>query len=154
MFSSVFLARESLWAPSYLLLGWMLAPLTLFAERYLFNDWQFAASLAVVVACDTSLGLLLAWQRKQVSSHGFARLFNKLVVYFFLLISTHTVATFRIQGEVNDLLRWADSLVYSAIMAREFLSLLEKTAALGIFQPPRWLLRRLALFDDDGRPVG
>lgn len=135
-----------------LLPGWMLAPLVAFFERYVFADWAFIVNLAVIVAVDTVLGVLLAVRRRELSSEGFSRVLLKLVVYMLLLIATHTVTTYKVRDEVDSLLVWVDSMVYATIMVRELLSIFEKTSLLGIFSPPRWLLRHLDRFDESGNP--
>jgi phage-related holin len=132
-----------------LAIGWALAPLALYFEKYIFSDWQFAVSLAVLITCDTLLGVALAWKRHDLNSLELGRVFQKVLVYGVLLVSTHTVATFRVDGHVNDLLTWVDSVIFSAIMAREFFGLLEKTTALGIFTPPALLMKRFRDFDSE-----
>lgn len=133
------------WQPA-LELGWVLSPVVWFVNRYLFNDWEFFITLCVVVLVDTLLGVWCAWRASEVSSRGFGRIIQKLGFYFLFLVATHALAQHRVQGEVNSLLTWVDSWCYAILLVREFLSILEKSAKLGLFHPPAWLLKRLAVF--------
>lgn len=126
------------------------APLIVFVERYVFDDWYFAAMLALIIAFDTGLGVYNAWQRKQVSSKAFGRLFKKLLIYVGLLVCTHAAAHLEANGKPVTLLSWLDGAVYAAFLVREFLSILEKAGALGV-AVPAWLLKRLRDFDENGK---
>lgn len=131
-----------------MLAGWTLAPLVHFIERYVFDDWAFVMSLAVVVGVDTLLGIWLGWQQRRLSSRGFGRIFQKVAVYLLFLIAVHAAAHHTVDGKANTLLTWLDAVAYSTILARELLSIVEKTALLGLFHPPKGLVRRLEQLQD------
>ena len=67
-----------------------------------------------------------------------------------VLVATHTACYMKINGEVSFLFSWLDSFVYSTIVIRELLSIFEKTAILGYFKLPKWMLARLKHFDETG----
>jgi phage-related holin len=137
-----------------LALGWMLAPVIQFVEQYVFDDWGFAASLMTVVAVDTLLGVWLQYRKGGISSAGFARLFQKVAVYGLFLVAVHAAATHAVRGQTNTLLGWLDAVAYASMLARELLSIVEKTARLGLYKPPAGLVRRLVqLQDDPASPV-
>lgn len=135
-----------------LLSGWLVAPIVQFVDRYVFNDWPFLISLAVVVSCDTLLGLWLSVRQRRLSSRGFGRLFQKVAAYGLFLVAVHAAATHTVAGQVNTLLGWLDAVAYSSVLARELLSIVEKTARLGLFSPPKALIERLEQLRDMRAP--
>lgn len=132
-------------------LGWSMAPAILWVNKYIFSDWQFVILMSIVVICDTALGIAIAWKAGRISSASFSRVFTKLIVYFVLLVAAHAASTYTVNGAANDLLGWVDGVVYASIMARELLSVLEKIGLLG-YALPAGLMKRLDLFDENGKP--
>lgn len=132
--------------------GWTLAPVLHFVETYLFDDWAFLASLAVVVGVDTLLGIWLGYRHGRLSSKSFARIFKKVTGYVLFLIAVHAAATHTVAGQANTLLSWLDTVAYSTVLSRELLSILEKTASLGLFTPPAGLVKRLEVLQT-GKPT-
>ena len=135
-------------------LGWTLAPVAQLLRQYVFDDVAFLLSLVLVVGVDTVLGLWRGLVQRRVSSGGFARLFQKVAFYALFLVAVHAVARHTVNGAPNVLLTWLDSVAYSLILVRELLSILENSAAIGLYVPPRWLVARLELFDSTGRLEG
>lgn len=111
-------------------------------DKYLFSDIEFIILLSIIVAIDTCLGVLLSINRKQLSSNKFGKLFTKLIVYLLLLISTHILATFEVNNNKIEIFKWVDAAIYSSIMLREFLSIIEKAALLGVTLPS-WVTNKL-----------
>lgn len=128
----------------------ILAPVVVFINKYVFDDWHFVLSLIVLVGVDTALGVYKAWRLNCVSSASFGKIFNKLAAYCAVLIATHAAAHLQANGKAVSLLTWLDGLVYAAIVVREFISILEKAGALGV-AVPGWLLKRLRDFDAEGK---
>lgn len=128
----------------------VLAVLVKLINEYVFDDWQFVCTLAVVITVDTLLGIYKAWRNKQVSSSRFSKLFNKILVYMAILIATHAAVHLQANGKPVLLLSWLDSLVYAGILVRELMSIIEKAGALGVMLPT-WLLKRLQDFDENGK---
>lgn len=133
-----------------LALGISASPIVLLFEKYVFSDWQFITYLAILITLDTTLGVFLAWRKKNISSEAFSKIFLKVIVYCSFLIVTHIVTHFQEDNKSNIWL-WFDSLAYSAIVARESLSILEKCSLIlpGAF--PSWLIARLQYFDQNGK---
>lgn len=125
------------------LVGSALAPLLELLNRYVFSDWEFFISLCVVMGVDTVLGTWRALRERRLDSRGFSHVIKKVGFYFLFLAATQAVAEHKVQGAQNDLLQWVDGVCYSVILVREFLSILEHSAAIGIFHAPDWLLNRL-----------
>jgi toxin secretion/phage lysis holin len=125
------------------------SPWALLVRQYFFADWQFAGFLFTLILVDTATGVLRSWQKKQVSSRAFSRIFIKCLVYLLLLILAHVMTSFTIKGEVNVVFQWFDTFIYCAMMAREALSVLENLATVAPELVPKVLLKRLALFSED-----
>lgn len=124
--------------------------LTHIFEKYVFNDWQFLIALVVVVAVDTLLGLVYHFKSGTISNEGFSKLFIKFILYSCVLILSHVLVSFKINGSENVFFNWVDDALYSAIMLREAISILEKTARISPGLLPKWILKRLKQFDESG----
>lgn len=123
--------------------GLALAPVVAFVEKYLFNDWQFLSFLVIIVALDTALSLIKHWRANSLSSTGFAKLFTKMIVYMSLLILTHLMTHYTVQGQPQTWLSWIDYGMYGSIMVREAISILENLAFISPDLVPKWIIKRL-----------
>ena len=121
-----------------------------FVEKYLFNDWNFLAYLGVLIAVDTVFGVQHHWVQHTISSRAFSRLFTKVFIYMGLLVLTHVLTTFQVHGKPQVLFSWFDTFMYSCMMAREGLSILEHVAGIEPRLVPKALLKRLALISNEG----
>ena len=128
----------------------VLTPVLALVEKYLFNDWDFLASLCVLIMVDTVFGVQRGWAGHRISSRSFSRLFLKAGLYLGLLVLSHQLTTFRIHGVPNQVFTWFDKFMYSCMMAREAVSILEHVALLEPRLVPKSLLKRLALIADEG----
>lgn len=134
--------------------GWTLAPLIEFVNKYVFDDWEYLKFLFVIVMVDTCLGFYKAIMKREVSSRGFAMVFNKVTIYSCTLIATSVLVRFTVEGAVQTAFGWFDSVVFSAIIVRETISIFENTAEIDPKLLPRQLLRYLKAFDKyTGRPI-
>jgi hypothetical protein len=131
----------------------MFTALIKFIDTYIFNDWQFVVTLGVIISVDTFLGLYVSFLHKNISSKGFAKMFNKVIVYTMLLICTHVATHLTANGKAIYLLTWMDSAVYAAIIVREIISVFEKCALINPGLIPLWILKRLKYFDDTGNII-
>lgn len=129
---------------------YVLANLVTYANTFIFKDWVFIWHLCVVIFLDTVLGVLVALKNKKFSSWGFGKVFTKISIYFVVLIATHNAGNFFTSSGVEFLVTIFDSTVYAAIMVREYLSLIEKMPALGIWNPPKWLFKRMQVWYETG----
>ena len=133
-----------------LVLGLVLTPVLPLVEKYLFNDWSFLSSLGVLILVDTVFGVQHHWGNHSISSRGFSRLFKKVSIYLGLLVLTHVLTSYKVHGEPNGQFTWFDTFMYSCMMAREGLSILEHIAGIEPRLVPKALLKRLALISDEG----
>ncbi len=150
MFANGFFGNKTI---LYVMAGWSFAPLIIFFEKYIFEDWQFFISLAILVFLDTMLGGVKAIKAKNFSSKIWKGFIGKILTYGVLLAATHVAATYKVHGVTNTLFSWIDSVMYAGIVVREFTSILENCGALGI-AVPKFILSRLADFDENGKFKG
>lgn len=130
--------------------GVVLTPVLVFIERYLFDDWNFLSSLGVLILVDTVFGVQHHWVKHTISSRAFSRLFTKCGIYLGLLVLTHVLTHYQVQGKPQILFAWFDTFMYSCMMAREGLSILEHIAYIEPRLVPKALLKRLAIISDEG----
>lgn len=125
-----------------------------FVERNLFNDWHFLGSLCVLIMVDTVFGVQRNWVAHSISSRAFSRLFTKASIYGGLLVLTHQLTSYQVHGVVNGVFGWFDTFMYSCMMAREAVSILEHVACIEPRLVPKGLLKRLALISEEGITAG
>jgi len=99
-----------------------------FFHIYVFSDWQFITFMTILIVIDSCLGFWRALNEKKVSSKGFGMIFKKMLMYMILLILSHVLVNFKIEGKQTSIFMWFDDLVYSAILLREAISILENIA--------------------------
>jgi phage-related holin len=128
----------------------VLTPVLVLIEKYLFNDWNFLAYLGVLIVVDTVFGVQHHWRAHSISSREFSRLFTKCGIYMGLLVLAHVLTTFQVHGKPQVLFSWFDTFMYSCMMAREGLSIMEHIAGIEPRLVPKALLKRLALISDEG----
>ncbi|OUJ68818.1 bacteriophage holin [Hymenobacter crusticola] len=137
-------AKISLQVSPYLLIAGQLI------EKYFFSDWDFLGYLLVLILVDTVMGVQRNWKLRTVSSRGFSRIFIKLCLYANMLILTHVMTHFTVRGDPNVLFQWFDYFMYSVMMAREGLSIMEHIALIEPRMVPKGLRQRLAVIAEEG----
>ncbi|MEL6558354.1 MAG: phage holin family protein [Bacteroidota bacterium] len=137
--------------PYFLLLSITSSGLFYFIEKYIYSDWEFVIYLIIMITLDTVLGMAIAYKNKEISAVGFNKVIIKLITYGVLLIVTHILHSFKINGDTNQLLGWFNYLAYSAIMIRETISIVENLIRIKPNALPKWLIERLYKFDDTGK---
>lgn len=134
-----------------LILSISLTPFLSFLETYIFCDWEFLKFLIILILGDTLLGFVRSYRKSHISSKGFGMVISKLFAYSSLLVVTHVLRHFRIDGIPNLFFLWFDDLAYSAIIVRESISILENIAAIYPKVIPLWLISKLKDFDIKGK---
>ena len=122
-----------------------------FIEKYVFDDWAFVVFVFVLIGWDTLLGLIYHTLHHTLSSRGFSSLFVKVIVYCSFLSATHVATNFTIQGETNHIFGWINYFTYSAVIIREFMSIIEHIGRLSPEALPSWLIKIFKNFDETGR---
>ena len=136
-----------------LLYASVFAVLSEFFEKYLFSDWQYLVFLVIMVAIDSILGAYAAYKRQELSSKGWGKIIEKLLIYFSFLVMTHVLMFVTINGQKVTLLSWLDDTLFFAILIREAISVVENAALINPTLVPKWLLSKLKSFDNDGNPT-
>lgn len=121
-----------------------------FLEKYVFNDWAFLGFLCMLIIIDTLTSMAKNWKHKTVSSHGFSKVFIKVLLYGAFLILVHGLKSYEVNGVKNALFNWIDDVGYAAIMAREALSIVENIASVYPGLIPTWFTSRLKQFNEKG----
>lgn len=127
------------------------SPLIAFLETYVFDDWEFLLFLLILITGDTILGFINAWQKHLLHSKGFGQILWKLFAYCSVLIVTHVLTHYRVDGVQNYIFLWFDDTAYAAMVLREAISILEN---IGLIYPglvPKWILSRLKQMNLTGK---
>ena len=119
-------------------------------DTYIFSDWQFVLFLIVIILVDTVLGTYNAWKKKTLESRAYARLFEKILIYGGILITSHVLISFTISGTATGLFNWVDDLIFCTIMVREAISICENIGEIRPDLLNKKLLARLKKFDESG----
>jgi len=127
-------------------LGLAYAPVVIFVEKYLLSEMHLLINLFILVFIDTIMGVIYAYKQKRISSAGFSKAIVKMLIYILLLIAVN-------QGHINvnpsplsTIMEWLDGVVYSTIVIRELLSIIEKATILGYIKLPQKVKERLDIF--------
>jgi toxin secretion/phage lysis holin len=142
-----------------LLCAWATAPFVLLFEKFIFNDWQFAAFVVVAVGVDTLTGIAKALKLGKFNSSKLGKgVLAKLIGYGAALIIVHVILNAPVRGSENEVIGtivpWLDAVVYSFILIREAISVVENLGAFGIRPLPKWLLARFQQWDEKGNWTG
>ena len=119
-------------------------------EMYLFHDWNYLLSLFILIAIDTATGFMKAVKQNVVSSVKFGRLFIKVFLYVLVLIVVNVLITFKVQGAHPSVFDWMEVFILTALMFREAISVFENVAIIYPTLLPRFVMRRLEQFDENG----
>jgi toxin secretion/phage lysis holin len=122
-----------------------------YANKYVFEDWVFVLHLFIIIVIDTVLGVIYSIKQKNFSSWGFGKVFNKVTIYFLVLIATHNAGGYFVKSNIRFIVEILDSTIYSAIILREYLSILEKVSVLGIWTPPEWIVEKMKIWYETGK---
>jgi phage-related holin len=132
-----------------LIISFCLTPFIHFIEKYFFADWDFLMFLGVLIIGDTILGFIVHYKSKTISSNGFAKFFTKLLIYFSVLILTHVLTHYKINGVPCITFAWITQLIYTAVIIRECISILENVALINPTIIPGWITTRLKKFESE-----
>jgi toxin secretion/phage lysis holin len=129
------------------MIGWTLAPIIHFIEKYVFSDWEYLKFLFVITSADTALGFVKAIKLHQLSSRGFSMIFTKFTMYACALIATHVLVHFSVANKTYVVFSWFDTVIFSAIVVREAISIFENIALIEPNLFPSSILKYLHQFD-------
>lgn len=132
---------------AYLYIGAVASPFVDFFTNYVFDDVHYLISLCVIMSVDTILGVSRAIMTKTISPKGFGKFFKKFITYASALIMSHVLVTFTIHDKPFIIFSWLDTVIYSAIMVNEAISILENISLITPSLIPEKLIRYFKNFD-------
>lgn len=133
------------------LAGTISVPVLELIEKYVYSDWDFFKFFFPLIIMDTVLGVAKNWKYGTLSSKAWGKIFWKLFSYGFILILAHIMTHFTIDNQVVIMFSWFDEAIYSALMIKEGISILENLGAINENLVPTWLLNKLKYFDANGK---
>ena len=130
-------------------------PLTIATEgpQYVYQDWEFAKWIAILIGIDTILGVWKHLVHKDASSESFfSRFTKKIVIYVLLLMLSNIASNATIGGTVIGPMQWIGTYICVFMMVREIFSCVENIQAIyPIF--PTSFVKRLKDFNDRGEYI-
>ena len=133
-----------------LLVAIPLSPIVDWIEKYIFRDWEFLKFLVVLIVIDTLVSWVFHLTKKDFSSKGFAMIITKLFVYSCLLIVAHVLGGYTIDGQITTTFTWFRSLMSTALIVRESVSIVENAGKISPNLVPSWVRKYLRDFDENG----
>ena len=127
------------------------APIMEQIEKYLYSDWDFFKFFFPLIVMDTAAGVIKNWKYGTLSNSAWGKIIWKLLTYGFILILAHIITHFTVEGKVVIVFSYFDEAIYSALVVKESISILENVGAINKNLVPKWLLQRLKQFDTSGK---
>lgn len=119
-----------------------------FLDQYVFNHSGWVEIIAIAVVVDTVSGVAKSWKNKTFSSYKFGGVFVKVCLYaLFVLVLG---GLYNVQSDITQAFA---TLGYSVIVFREVLSFVENAEVLRPGTFPKWFVKRLEKYDEDGNFV-
>lgn len=129
-------------------------PLVKFIETYIFNAWELLAFICIAVFADTILGFYKCFKYKIISSGGFGRVLEKIVVYAVILVIAHAFKMVSQDSWGELILGNTGYILERFVFVREAISVLENLEAIRPNTLPKFLIKRLKDFDENGNYLG
>lgn len=128
------------------------ASVTAFIEKYVYNDWEFLKYLMILIIIDTVISWIYHLKQKDFSSKGFGTIFIKILIYSGMLIVSHVIGNFTVEGGNVEIYTWFRSVVCNALIIRESISIIENSAKISPTLVPARIRKYLVDFDENGSP--
>lgn len=120
-----------------------------FMDKYVFDHSGWIQAIGILVIFDTITGIWKSLKLSKFSSYKFGAVLIKTVIYAMVVFVLGGL--YRVENETTQLIA---TLGYTAIAAREFLSLVENVEIIRPGTFPKWLITRLDQFDKEGKHIG
>lgn len=126
-------------------------PLTQLIEKYIFNDWEMLGWIMILLCVDTVSGFVKHWNNSNVSSEGFKKLFNKLIVVSGAMITSHVVYSISVIRFSEQTGYIIETGIYSGLTVWLGISVAENLSDItgGKF-PPVFIRKHLKIFEKTG----
>uniref|UniRef100_UPI003753D251 phage holin family protein n=1 Tax=Emticicia sp. TaxID=1930953 RepID=UPI003753D251 len=133
-------------------LAWVLSlsAIEIFLTEVGFNGPLLAFLLALVLL-DSVTGFWAAYRKAEVSSKGWAKFIDKVIVYFVLVGVTWWIMRL---GKSNlPQILWTDDVILIALIFRELTSIIENLGKINAELVPSWILKKLKQFNENGEYI-
>lgn len=110
------------------LITYMIAPIIMFVEKFIFNDWEFLKYLIIVMVLDIITALFRVYLKEgsdNITSRGMRQTVVKTVQYFVFLITIHLLTNIHVQGERITIYDWILDVAYTFLIVIEVRSVWE-----------------------------
>lgn len=104
----------------------------------------------ILIVIDTLVSWVYHIKNRDFSSKGFAMIITKLIIYSALLIVSHVLGNFTIEGGSIESYAWFKSIICNALIIRESISIVENSSKLCPNLVPSRIKKYLADFDENG----
>lgn len=121
-----------------------------FIEKYVFRDWEFLKYLMILIVIDTLVSWVYHIKNKDFSSKGFSMIITKLFIYSAILIVSHVMGNFTVEGGNVEIYAWFRAVVCNALIIRESISIVENAARVSPTLVPQRIRKYLSDFDEFG----
>ena len=122
-------------------------------QKYLIGDVEFIKYIVVLVGLDTILGFIKHLMHKDANSKDFFNEFaKKIFIYLALIILATVLYNVTANGSHVVPIEWISTFIYSMMIIREAVSIVENIQAIyPIF--PAAIVKRLKDFRDNGEYI-
>lgn len=122
-------------------------PILVVFERYVFNDWEFLFSLALLFLLDTIVGSIAAIIEGSFKpTYGVKRFCLKLLGYMMTIICIGIMDNALIAGKSNWLEGVVDAAAFAVMIAFEGSSVLKNIYRIYPFEQIKFLLKKLEIY--------
>jgi hypothetical protein len=120
-----------------------LAPVIQWIDSHVWADWPFTVALIIVVMIDFVLGTTEAVMNRRFVygiKDGVGKTLLKFIVYFGVLIVSHQLTTYKVDGNDNMIFgSWVNAFWYGVIMLNEASSVYRNAVLLGVIRG-KWVI--------------
>lgn len=109
------------------------------------------AFLLTLIFLDSVTGFWAAYRKSEVSSKGWAKFIDKLIVYFVLVGVTWWIM--RLSKNILIGVLWTDDVILIALIFRELTSIIENLGKINPDLVPSWILKKLKQFNENGEYI-
>lgn len=147
LFESIGLSKHAAYGIHMAMYG---SPILMFFETFIFNDWNFAVSLFLLITLDTAVGGVAHILNRDFSGQIFyKKLAKKLFAIVMTILSIGVLKNAVISGNQNVLSSWIDASLYAVMMGFEGASILKNTYKIYPWEPIKLALKRLEIYYDN-----
>ncbi len=118
--------------------------------KYIFDSWDFAVFLMVMVIIDTFTGIWAAMKQNALHSSPFGKVFVKTILYAAFLVVLHGFENYGAGKISMKVFSWINSVGYAALIGREGLSVVENITKIKPDLLPKFIIKKLRDYEESG----